>query len=241
MNIVLFEPSEAAAPLSRKDARAQHILSVLRRRVGEDFDAGIIDGPRGKAVVKYIGADFLDLEFEWAPDHPAPVGPRLAIGFPRPQTSRDILRDATSLGVAELNFISTARSDPNYAHSSLWSSGEWRRHVTKGAAQAFDTHLPHINWQESLIELLDRWAAFGIEAHALDLYDTTGPFNDGVSLPGLSKIGILIGPERGWAEADRKLLNDRGVARYDLGPRAQRTEIAVAISLGIIHAAAAQA
>ena len=51
MNIVLFEAEEVYLPLARQDARAKHILSVLRREIGDTFDVGVINGPRGKARV----------------------------------------------------------------------------------------------------------------------------------------------------------------------------------------------
>ncbi|GAB5559484.1 MAG: 16S rRNA (uracil(1498)-N(3))-methyltransferase [Synoicihabitans sp.] len=241
MNIVLFDETEVQVPLPRTDPRARHIVNVLRREVGDDFDAGLINGPRGKATLEKITDENLELGFSWEPPHPAPTGPRLAIGFPRPQTARDILRDATSLGVAELNFISTARSDPNYPASSLWTSGEWRRHLITGAAQAFDTHVPVVTRQQSLDALLEKWRTTGVHALALDLYDTVGFLGNQLSGHDLADIGILIGPERGWDDADRQILTNYNVDRFDLGPRVQRTEIAVAVSLGIIRADATRA
>jgi hypothetical protein len=38
VNLLLFEPAETAAPLPRTDARAAHILTVLRRAVGKADD-----------------------------------------------------------------------------------------------------------------------------------------------------------------------------------------------------------
>jgi len=78
----------------------------------------------------------------------------LLIGLPRPQTARDLLRDATTLGATELHFIATKRADPNYASSTLWTSGEWRRHCLKGAAQAFETRIPKVTWTHNLASAL---------------------------------------------------------------------------------------
>ena len=52
VNIILFSPHEVELPLSRHDPRARHILEVLRRRPGGDFDAGLINGARGKATLQ---------------------------------------------------------------------------------------------------------------------------------------------------------------------------------------------
>ena len=52
MNIVLFDPAEITTPLPPQDPRAMHVKKVLRRSVGDEFDVGLIDGPRGKAQIK---------------------------------------------------------------------------------------------------------------------------------------------------------------------------------------------
>ena len=76
---------------------------------------------------------------------PAPLPAiTLLIGMARPQTARDLLRDATTMGVRAMHFVATERSDRSYAQSSLWTSGEWRRQLLIGAAQAFDWSSPEL-------------------------------------------------------------------------------------------------
>ncbi|MDB4473643.1 16S rRNA (uracil(1498)-N(3))-methyltransferase [Opitutaceae bacterium] len=242
MNIVLFDPSEIGPALAPSDVRYRHIRKVLRRDVGDSFDVGEINGPRGKALITKSDGDGLHLQIDWAQPHQPGIAPRLAIGFPRPQTARDILRDATSIGVSELSFISTARSDPNYATSSLWRQGEWRRQAITGAAQAFDTFIPQVQWDESMVETLDRWSSENIRPVALDLYDCAERLTEHLnSRSGAPPDAVLIGPERGWDNDDRALLDSRQIPRLHLGPRVLRTETAVAVTLGILHAAGARA
>src|SRR5687767_15086536 len=115
VNLILFEPSEIQQPLPITDRRAHHILAVLRRRVGDTFDVGVVNGSRGRATLQSVTSDILALGFEWteAPRIADPI--TLIVGLPRPQTARDILRDATTLGVAAIHFVRTDRSDPSYA------------------------------------------------------------------------------------------------------------------------------
>ena len=144
MNIILFHPHEVELPLPRHDPRAGHILDVLRREAGGTFDAGLINGPRGRGTLFAITAETLALSFVWTDTPPPPNPLHLLIGLPRPQTARDILRDATTLGVASLHFIRTEKGEASYARSSLWQTGEWERHVIAGAEQAFCTRLPEV-------------------------------------------------------------------------------------------------
>lgn len=142
MNLILFEPHELNVPLPRTDRRAVHLVEVLRRVAGDNFDAGLVNGPRGKATLTAIAPDALTIAFAWGEPLPPAPSLTLIVGLPRPQTARDILRDATSLGVTTLHFIRTEKGEANYAQSTLWSSGEWRRHVLAGAEQAFDPRIP---------------------------------------------------------------------------------------------------
>src|SRR5438105_4299083 len=86
VNIILFRPTEVELPLPRTDFRARHILTVLRRRPGDTFDAGVINGPRGKGSLVSADKDHLRLAFTWS-EPPAPPSPlTLVVGLPRPQT-----------------------------------------------------------------------------------------------------------------------------------------------------------
>src|SRR5688572_5170882 len=87
VNLILFEPAETSHPLPSHDPRACHILQVLRCNVGDTFDAGVVNGPRGKGTLVAQGADGLTLTFAWG-DSPPPADPlTIIVGLPRPQTA----------------------------------------------------------------------------------------------------------------------------------------------------------
>ena len=234
MNLILFEPAELAAPLPRTDPRAAHILAVLRRKIGDTFDAGLVDGPLGQGTLAALAPDALTLTFTWgAPPPPAdPI--TLLIGLPRPQTARDILRDATTLGVAALRFVATERSDPNYAASTLWTSGEWRRHCLAGAAQAFATRLPAVTSGQPLATTLAALPP-GATRLALDNYEASVRLNECHAIRD-TPVVLALGPERGWGPADRAALRAQGFTLAHLGPRVLRTETAVIAALTLVRA-----
>lgn len=245
MNLVLFEPSELSAPLPLSDPRAQHILKVLRRAPGDTFVAGLVDGPLGTATLLAVDAPARTLALAFSPTHePPPLPPiTLLVGLPRPQTARDILRDATTLGAGCIHFITTDRSDPNYAASALWTSGEWRRHLLAGAAQACDTRLPAITWTHTLGALLADAHALPAHRLALDNYEATttlaaalaatasGARSQVASLP--APLVLALGPERGWGPADRDALRAAGFTLCSLGPRVLRLETATTAALAL--------
>ena len=230
MNLVLFEPSEIGRPLPRDDPRAVHVLGVLRRAEGGAFDAGQVDGPRGKGRITAVRDDALELAFEWGAP-PPPLDPlTLVIGLPRPQTARKILREAAALGVRAIHFVATGKGEAGYAGSTLWRDGEWRRHLLAGAAQAFDTRLPgvtHGGTLEAALDGLDPAAA----RLALDNYEASRPLS---AAPCAPPVAVAIGPERGWSARERDLLRARGFELVHLGPRVLRTETACVAAVAVV-------
>jgi 16S rRNA (uracil1498-N3)-methyltransferase len=234
VNIILFSPAEVELPLPRSDSRARHILTVLRRQPGEKFDAGVINGPRGKGSVVAIEPDHLRLAFTWAEPPPPPSPLVLIVGLPRPQTARDILRDATALGVAAMHFVRTARGEASYGNSSLWQTREWEACLMTGAAQAFCTRLPEVTHGRAFAEVITGLPA-GQARLALDNYEASIGLA-GVDVPASTPVVLALGAERGWADGERELLRRRGFTLAHLGQRVLRIETAGIAAITLIKA-----
>ena len=232
MNIVLFTLEETSRPLPLQDHRAQHILRVLRRGAGDSFDAGLIEGPRGKVTILAIDDAALRLDFSWG-DEPPPLDPiTLIVGLPRPQTARKILEEATALGVEAMHFVKTQRAEASYASSGLWTKDEWRRHLIDGAAQAFSTRLPRVTWGQTVGEVLDALPRDGTRL-ALDNYEAKVALSQAVLT---TRVTIALGSERGWSSQERDLLRSQGFEIAHLGERVLRLETACVAAVAITKA-----
>lgn len=227
MNLVLLETAELPHPLAPDDPRVRHVRGVLRRAPGEPFDAGLVDGPMGTATLEYTDVG-VRVRFTPVREPPALPPITLLIGMCRPQTARDVLRDATTMGVRAIHVVVTQRSEPGYAQSSLWSSGEWRRHLLTGAAQAFDTRLPEVQAGRTLTETL---AALPDDAArlALDNYEAEAPLGARAG-----PVVLALGPERGWGPTDRDALRAHGFRLAHLGSRVLRLESACVAGLAVL-------
>ncbi len=207
---------------------------MLRRQPGDTFDAGLINGPRGRGTLTAVNADSLTLNFTWA-ETPAPLCPiYLLVGLPRPQTARDILRDATTLGVAALHFFRSEKGEASYARSHTWIHEEWKACVLQGAAQAFCTRLPDVSHGLSLPEAIARLPTAAVRI-ALDNYegaDHLSQCNPEPSKP----VGLALGSERGWSARERGCLQASGFALAHLGPRVLRTETACVAAVTLLKA-----
>jgi RsmE family RNA methyltransferase len=240
LNLVLFESHEIGVPLPVSDRRAQHVLRVLKRHVGESFDAGVVNGPRGKGTVTAITAEALELSFAPRVAAMAPAPITMIVGLPRPQTARDILRDGSTLGLAALHFVRTDKAEPGYALSTLWSSGEWRRHVLAGAEQAFDTRIPEVTRGQTLRDVMIAALQPGGPAApacrlVLDNYEAARSLSE-VEIDRGSRVVVAIGSERGWSAAERELFRSERFQLVHLGDRVLRTETAFVAALTLVRA-----
>jgi RsmE family RNA methyltransferase len=234
VNLILFEAAELDQPLPRRDRRAVHLVEILQRGVGDTFDAGVIDGARGKGTVTTLSASSLGFTFHaTTPASPAALL-TVILGLPRPQTARDVLRDATTLGVAALHFAMTEKTDPGYAQSRLWSTGEWRRHLIAGAEQAFDPRLPTVSWGRPLAEAVASLPPGDVRL-ALDNYEAPLPLGQ-CTLAREARVALAIGGERGWSARERDLLRAQGFQFHHLGSRVLRTETACTAALTLVRA-----
>lgn len=234
MNLILFEEQAMTQELPLDDPRAVHIISVLRCVPGKAFDAGFVNGPRGKGIVRSISSSSLILDFIF-PDNQIneklyPV--TFIAGLPRPQTARKILQEVTSLGVAALYFVCTEKGEASYRKSRLWTKGEFRKYIIAGAEQAFSTLLPEIKLFDDLGECL-HYLPEG-EKIALDNYEAVISLND--YRYNHSRGILLIGPEKGWSAGERNLLREKGYTLAGLGNRVLRSETAAVAGIVLVLA-----
>jgi RsmE family RNA methyltransferase len=192
----------------------------------------VIEGAIGNARITSMQEGMMSLAFEWG-ETPPPLPPlTLVIGLPRPPTARKVLNEVTSLGVSAMHFVLTDLGEKNYAQSPLWSSGEWRRHVIKGAQQAVDTHLPEVTYGRRLGEVIANLPLGGTRV-ALDNYEASVPLQD---VPLHPPVAIAIGSERGWSARELQALRDAGFELAHLGPRVLRVETASVAAVAIVLA-----
>ena len=121
MNICLFEQEEISKPLNADDPRAQHIIKVLHKGVGDTFAAGIIGGQAGTATITKIdGADGA-IHFTFTPQSDGkPLFPlHMIIGFPRPIQLKRLLRDMAALGVSSVRLCGTELGEKSYLKAGL--------------------------------------------------------------------------------------------------------------------------
>jgi RsmE family RNA methyltransferase len=228
MNIILFDELPAGMVLANDDFRAEHIRKVLRLQVGDSFSMGIVNGPSGIATIEAM--DSTGITLGWEPQESRSELHRvtLLVAQVRPICMKRILREAVSLGVAELLVVGADTAERSYADAKLWSTGEYRKYLLDGAMQSGQTGMPSFRLVESVGSALvdsDKWKTRILMDNVLA----------GEPLPLMeypeSPLVVAVGPERGWTERERILFLEHGFVPKSMGSRILRTACSAALAI----------
>ena len=246
MNIILFKPAEIGKPLARRDERTIHLLKVLHKKAGDNFDAGVLGGSLGLGRIESIrldGSVIYSLDLKQEPPEHFPI--RIAVGFPRPIQIKRLLRDLSNLGIEAVDLIGTELGEKSYRDTKLFADGGAEAALIEGAVQARDTTIPAL----SVFDSLENWLAerpwekpslgksggagslhIGAGIHRFPLLvalDNVCPDGTFSLLSAYGRAVVLaVGSERGWSDRERDELEKASFVRLSMGSRALRTETA---------------
>jgi 16S rRNA (uracil1498-N3)-methyltransferase len=210
---------------------AHHLTRVLRVEVGQKFE--ITDNERAwLASVETARKDLVRFnvieELSAAPELP-PVTLYLAlIKFERFEWA---VEKATELGVTRIVPVEANRSEHGLFTGAQKRAERWKRIARESSEQSRRLRVPAVADPMRLPEALKDSST---QRCWLDEQPGAPPlFNTFAFRPGDS-AAILIGPEGGWIDAERKQFGDAGWMATSLGPSILRAETAVCAALGVL-------
>ncbi len=258
MNICLFTQEEISKPLNLRDERAQHIITVLHKNEGDTFDAGIINGQAGSAVITKIEKHDahtsdgkktytdgnLYFSFEPKTDGKQLYPLVMLIGFPRPIQLKRLLRDMAGLGVHAVFLTGTELGEKSYLKSNLSTPQAGYDMLLQGTVQAASTHVPEIYFTQNMTQALhdienyfsEHFPQMKISKLALDNIRPKTSLSAHLLTDTDSNTATVaaIGSERGWTDSERNLLEQNGFTLLGMGPRVLRTETASTVAASLI-------
>ena len=262
MNLILFDKEELNRELAYSDPRAVHMGRILKLDEGDEFLAGLIDGPKGRGRLLSRESRGWRIGFtplgESPPLHPL----TLVLGCPRPPTARRILKDMCSMGLREIRVCSTDLNEDSYLGAKFWREGLWKAALRDGAMQGAATLLSGVKTAPTLQRVLDDLPRGpGIRRIALECDSRVSPPEPrgadisavgaagsvGEAVRGAGAAGeagaagfsgdeavLAVGPERGWSHRERGILAEHGFTPVRLGERILRTETACTAGAGLM-------
>lgn len=210
---------------------AQHLTRVLRAEVGQKFE--ISDNDRvWLAEVSLTRRDLVRFtlleELEQGPA-PAPVTLYLAlIKFDRFEWA---VEKATELGVTRIVPVSAERSDRGLFEGAQKRVERWRRIAREAGEQSRRQHFPVIQDPMKIRAALADSSKYRIW---FDEEPGAPPLLNVIGGAAGEPVACLVGPEGGWAPAERLQFPEAGWMAASLGPLVLRAETAVCAALAVI-------
>jgi 16S rRNA (uracil1498-N3)-methyltransferase len=219
--------------LELQEAAQRHLIQVLRLRSGMDLVLFNGDGKEYAARLvsctkKSVRAEILALQRE-EPD--APLAIHLIIGVSKGERMDFALQKSVELGVTGITPLFSERSTVRLNGERLQKRVQHWRNVTISACeQSGRCRLPQIHEPCALERCVAQpGSQTGILLHHRATHSLLElqPPTEGVTL--------LIGPEGGLSEQERKLAQARGFSAVRMGPRIMRTETAPLAAIAAIQ------
>jgi len=241
VNLILLDDRDGlgSGEVTLSDARAAHLLNVLKVTPGQTVRVGLLDGPIGVGTVQSTddGRVTVRCVFD-AADTPARPRVDVLLALPRPKVMRRLWAQLAALGVGHIILTNAERVERHYFDTHVLSEACYRPLLVEGLQQARDTRLPTVSISRQFKVLvedhLDTLFSEGIRLVA----DPRGTMSVASAIGGDTdqRVLIAIGPEGGWNAFELALLQAHRFTPVSLGPRALRVDTACIALLTIVHA-----
>jgi len=241
MRLIRVFVESTLSPGARIDAggtAAAHISRVLRLVAGDPVTVFNGDGNDYPARIAALRSSRIDIEvLDCVRARPeSPLRLSLVQGIARAERMDLIVQKATELGVAAIQPVVTVRSvvrlDANTTERKL---AHWRGIVIAACEQCGRARLPVIATPLPLSEWLAGPPPDSVRRLQLAV---DSPESLGSAAAGAGSVELLIGPEGGLDDAERKSAASAGYRGCSIGPRVLRTETAALAALAVLQAPA---
>jgi 16S rRNA (uracil1498-N3)-methyltransferase len=212
---------------------ADHLVRVLRVRIGQEFDiAAGSTVRRGKIVSVNGGRVEFDLGEEISAQALTEIILVLSIfKFDRMEWA---IEKCTELGVARILPTIARRTDAHLAAASAKRVERWQRIVRQASEQSRRANPPQIAAPAQLSEILNLQSALRI---VLSESEDQTLLRDAVTSNAAGGVLLAIGPEGGWAAEELQSFQQAGWTSASLGNTILRAETAAIAATAIVSSA----
>jgi 16S rRNA (uracil1498-N3)-methyltransferase len=212
-------------------AHADHLIRVLRARVGEEFDI-VADGALRRGRISQISEQ--RVEFELGAELAAAAGPNLILllavfKFDRMEWA---IEKCTELGVSKIVPVIARRTDAHLAAAAQKRAERWRRIAAQASEQSRRTAVPEIANPLKLNDALVVGAGLRV---VLSETEEQTHLSDVLAVQ-TAETTLAIGPEGGWTEDELQQFQQAGWVSASLGATILRSETAAIAATAIVIA-----
>jgi 16S rRNA (uracil1498-N3)-methyltransferase len=211
-------------------AHAEHLVRVLRVRVGQEFD--ISTGAKAfRGVVAAVQDDRVefDLAEELSGTEPS-LKITLALAIFKFDRMEWAIEKCTELGVSRIVPLIARRTDTRLATASSNRVERWRRIAHQASEQSRRVTTPEV---APPLKLKDVLSLSGSLRVLLSESENRVLLKDVLHQESPTDIVFAIGPEGGWADSELVLFRDAGWISVSLGQNILRAETAAIAALAL--------
>jgi 16S rRNA (uracil1498-N3)-methyltransferase len=226
------EVRNGRAEISGDDAK--HLTRVLRVEVGQRYE---ISDNRNVYLAEVETARKEEVAFrtlEKLPVVEPPLRMILCAALIKFDHFEWMIEKATELGVSEIIPVVTVRTERGLDKAAHKRLERWRRIGVESSQQSRRARLPEIAGPSSWRDVL------ATEAKCRFVFDENGqdPLTNVLPIARLAGdvVALLVGPEGGWTEEERKEFLASGWTAASLGPSILRAETAALAALAVVSA-----
>ncbi len=230
-----FVPAVRAGRAELEGEAAEHLHRVLRAERGQQFEISDnesvylaeIDG-LGKGKVTFHVLEPIAAEFP-------PVRVTLLAAIFKFDRFEWTVEKATELGVETIVPVEAERSEKSLGRAAVKRVDRWRRIAVESSQQARRARLPEVAEPVAFQTAL---GTGGDYRYFLDEKRGAAPILSGLPESARRRpsdsVCLLVGPEGGWTESERREALDAGWQPVSLGPQVLRAETAAVAALAVL-------
>ena len=228
MRFLISEPIHHGEPIVLAAERAHYLTRVMRHKAGDVIECFDGHGTVFDAQLTEVGqkrCTLLVTHEKSAAQRPA-TALHLGISLLKGQAMDRAIQQATELGVSSICLLDAHRSNVQLAADRLDNKmSHWQKIIAGACEQSGQLFLPTLTPPQSLEHLI---TTTDTEIIVLDMQGEKLP----VTLPSAERT-LLMGPEGGWDDNERKLFAAHQLTHYQLTAGTLRAETVPSVALAL--------
>ncbi len=216
------------------DARAEHIRTVLKARVGDDVRTGVLNGLIGTSRVERLEEQAVVLRTQHGEQAPEPWFD-VILAAPRPKVLKRLWPQLAALGAGRIVILNAFKVEKCYFSSQWLDPAYYTPLLMEGLMQAGTTRLPEVQIKQRFKPFMED-ELHGCFPNALRLLAHPGEAagQDWTLAAGQRPL-LAVGPEGGWTDYELDMFLTRGFTPFSLGSRPLRTDTATIALVAVME------
>ena len=208
---------------------ADHLIRVLRAKIGQEFDIATGDKVR-RGRVSSIGDSRVEFELGEEVATVAPLQLTLALAVFKFDRMEWAIEKCTELGVSRIVPVIARRTDSHLAAAAGKRSERWQRIVVEASEQARRVSPPTV---EAPVRFKEAAAMPGTRRVVLSEHEESLSLKDALKSHSEGELVLAVGAEGGWTEEELAAFHQAGWTSASLGATILRAETAAIAAVAV--------